>query len=97
MKATLGNEKLRKVSRARDANITNRILEIEERISDADDIDTTVKENSKHKKCLSPKHHRNPGYNEKTKPKNNKNKREQRFPAQRTRKHLHQNYRKKLH
>jgi hypothetical protein len=44
-------ENLRMRSRVIDANITNRIQEIEERISDAEDTientDTTVKENAK--------------------------------------------------
>ena len=47
-----------------DANITNRIQEIEERISGAEytieNIDTTVKENAKMHKVLNPKHPGNP-------------------------------------
>ena len=50
-----------------DASITNRIQEIEERISGAEDtienIDTTVKK-CKKQKAPNPKHPRNPGYNE---------------------------------
>ena len=54
---TLEIEKLGKRSRVIDASITNRIQEIEERISGAEDtienIDTTVKENAKCKKLLT--------------------------------------------
>jgi chromosome segregation ATPase len=50
-------ENLGKRTGVTDANITNRIQEIEERISVAEntieDIDTTVKENTKSKKLLS--------------------------------------------
>ena len=53
---TLEIEILGKKSGAIDASITNRIQEIEERISGAEDtienIDTTVKENAKCKKFL---------------------------------------------
>jgi methyl-accepting chemotaxis protein len=52
-----GDRKLKKRSRVIDASITNRIQEIEERISDTADtienIDTTVKENAKCKKFLT--------------------------------------------
>jgi hypothetical protein len=70
-----------------DASITKRIQEMEERISGAEDtienIDTTIKENTKSKKqkAPNPKHPGNPGYNEKTKPKDNRYKRERRFPT----------------
>jgi uncharacterized coiled-coil protein SlyX len=51
---TLGIKNLRKRSRVIDTSITNRIQEIEERLSGAEDtienIDTTVKENAKSKK-----------------------------------------------
>ena len=67
-----------------DASITNRIEEIEERISGAENtienIDTTVKENTNAKKTSNPKHPGNPGHNEKTKPKDNRYRREWRFP-----------------
>jgi cell division protein FtsL len=60
------------------ASITYRIQEIEERISGVqdtiEDTDTTVKETTKSKKLLTQK--RNPGLNGKTKPKNNRYKRE---------------------
>jgi uncharacterized coiled-coil protein SlyX len=52
-----GVRKPRKEIRSHNANITNRIQEIEERISGAEDtiekIDTTVKENAKCKKILT--------------------------------------------
>jgi uncharacterized coiled-coil protein SlyX len=55
-KTTLELENLGKRSGVIDASITNRIQEIEERISGAEDtienIDTTVKENAKNKKLL---------------------------------------------
>ena len=54
---TLEIENLGKKSGVIDASITNRIQEIEERISGAEDttenIDTTVKENLKSKKLLT--------------------------------------------
>ena len=57
MEATLEMENLGKRSGITDVSITNRIQEIEERISCAEytveEIDTTVKENSKHKKLLT--------------------------------------------
>ena len=56
-KTTLEIENLGKKSGAIDASITNRIQEIEERISGAEDtienIDTTIKENAKCKKILT--------------------------------------------
>ena len=73
---TLEIENLGKRSGVTDARITNRKKEIEERISGAEDIieniDTTVKENTKRQKALNSKHPGNPGHNEKTKPKNNR-------------------------
>ena len=54
---TLELENLGKRSGIIDARITNRIQEIEERISGAEDtienIDTTIKENAKSKKLLT--------------------------------------------
>ena len=53
---TLKIENLEKKAWANDASITNRIQEIQERISSAEEtienIDTTVKENTKSKKLL---------------------------------------------
>jgi hypothetical protein len=53
-KTTLEIENLGKKSGAIDANITNRIVAIEERISGAEDsienVDTTIKENAKCKR-----------------------------------------------
>jgi methyl-accepting chemotaxis protein len=57
MEENLEMENLGNMSGSKDASITNRIQEIEERISGVEDmveeIDTTVKENSKHKKLLT--------------------------------------------
>jgi hypothetical protein len=57
MEANLETENLGKESGITDVNITNRIQEIEERISGVEDtveeIDTIVEENSKHKKLLT--------------------------------------------
>jgi prefoldin subunit 5 len=57
---TLEIENLGKRSGVIDTSITNRIQEIEERISGVEDtienIDTTVKENAKCKNLLTPKH-----------------------------------------
>jgi hypothetical protein len=75
-------ENLGKRSGVIDINITNRIQEIEERISGAEDtlenINTIVKENAKCKmqKVPNPKHPGNPVHNEKTKPKDNRYRRE---------------------
>jgi chromosome segregation ATPase len=69
-------ETLGKKSKAIDASISNRIQEIKERISGAEDcvenIGTTIKENAKCKKILNSKHPGNPGHNEKTKPMDNR-------------------------
>jgi hypothetical protein len=76
METTLEIENLVKRSRPTDASNTNRIQEIEERISGIQDtreeIDTTVKENTKHKK-LTQNHLGNPKRMKKTKPKINRN------------------------
>jgi cell division protein FtsL len=57
MEATLEVENLGKRSGTIDARITNKIQEIEERISGVEDsiedIDTMVKENTKHRKFLT--------------------------------------------
>jgi hypothetical protein len=79
-------ENLRKRPGVIDASITNRIQEIEERISGTEDtienIDTTVKENPKCKKLQTNKKFSGyPGHNEKTNPKANRYRREQRFPT----------------
>ena len=52
--------------------------------------------NFKAQKIPRPKHPGNPEHNEKTKSKNNRNRRQQRFPAQWARKYLQQNHRRKL-
>ena len=70
---TLEVEILGKESEAIDANITNRIQEMKERISGTEDsienMETTIKENAK---AFNTKHPGNPGYNEKIKPKDNR-------------------------
>jgi hypothetical protein len=75
-KSTLEIENLGKKSGNFDVSISNRIQEMEERISGAEDsienIDTSIKENAKCKKNPNSKHPGNPGYNEKTKPKDNR-------------------------
>jgi chromosome segregation ATPase len=77
--ATLELENLGKRSGVIDTSITNRMQEIEGEITEAEDtietIDTTVKENAKCKKLLT-QHPGNPGHNEKTKPKDNRCRRE---------------------
>ena len=74
--ATLEIETLGKKSGTIDASISNRIQEMEERISGAEDsienMGTTIKEIAKCKKDPKSKHPRNPGHNEKTKPTDNR-------------------------
>jgi hypothetical protein len=82
--AKLEMENLGKRSGITDLSITNKIQEIEKRISGVEESDKTVKENSKHKKNPNLKHPRKLGLNEKTKSKNNCNKGELRFPAKGT-------------
>jgi vancomycin resistance protein YoaR len=78
--ATLEKGSLRKKSGTIDASISNRIQEMGERISGAEDsienISTTIKENAKCKMQKDPNsiHPGNPGHNEKTKPMDNKSK-----------------------
>ena len=75
-------ENLGKNSGVIDASMNNRIQEIEERTLGAEDtienIDSTVKENAKCKKqkACDPKHPGNSRYNEKTKPKDYRYRRE---------------------
>ena len=74
MEANLEMKNLGKRSEITDVSITNRIQEIEERISGVEDtveeMDTTVKK-IQNIKTPNPKHSGNPGHNEKTKSKNN--------------------------
>ena len=97
--ATLEMENLGKRSGIIDASITNSIQEIEERLSGKEDtienIDITVKENTKFEKLIT----QNIQEIQDTVKRPNlriSNKRERRFPMQRSRKHLQQNYRRKL-
>jgi hypothetical protein len=59
-----------------DVSISNRIQEMEERISGAEDsignMDTTTEKNAKCKKDPNSKRPGNPGHNEKTKPTDNR-------------------------
>ena len=87
MEATLEMNNLGKMSGISDVIFTNRIQEVEERISVTevitDEIDTTVKENSKcknkqtnkqtKKNPTNPNHPGNSGHSEQTKSKNNRN------------------------
>ena len=70
-------ENLGKKSGTIDASIGNRIQEMEERISGAEDsienISTPIKENGKCKNDPNSKHPGNTGHNEKTKPTDNRN------------------------
>jgi hypothetical protein len=80
-----GDRKPRKEIRSHRCKNHQQIQETEERISGAGDtienINTTVKKkkNAKCKKCPDPKHPGNSGHNEKTKPKENRYRRDQRF------------------
>jgi uncharacterized coiled-coil protein SlyX len=78
-------ENLGKRSRVTDTSITNRIQEIEERISGAEntieDIDITVRENAKCKKILTQNIQEIHDTMKKIKPKDNRYRREQRFPT----------------
>ena len=73
--ATLEIETLGKKSGTIDVSISNRIQEMEERISSAEDFientGTTIKENAKCKKFLT-QNPGNPGHNEKNKPTDNR-------------------------
>jgi hypothetical protein len=86
-KTTLEIEGLGKKSGTIEVSTSNRIQEMEERISGTEDsienISTTIKENDKCKKQNSPNPNDpgNPGYYEKTKPKNNRYTRDRRFPT----------------
>jgi predicted nucleic acid-binding Zn-ribbon protein len=74
--ATLEIETLGNKFGTRHASISNRIQDMEERISGAEDsienIGTTIKENAKCKKDPNSKHPGNPGHNEKSKPTDNR-------------------------
>ena len=74
--ATVEIETLGKKSGTIDASISNRIQEMKERISGAEDsienIGTTIKEKAKMQKDPNSKHPGSPGHNEKTKPTDNR-------------------------
>jgi hypothetical protein len=77
---TLQIETRGKKSGTIDASISNRIQEMEERISGAEysieNIGTTIKKKWKMQKDPNSKHPGNPGHNEKTKPTDNRSGRE---------------------
>ena len=93
---TLEIENLGKNSGTIDTSITNRIQEIEKRISGAEDttenIDTTIKENAKGKKILS-QSIQDPGHNE-TKPKDSRYRWEWTCSTSSASKYHQQNYRR---
>jgi predicted nucleic acid-binding Zn-ribbon protein len=74
--AAMEIETLGKKSGSIDVSISNRIQEMEERISDAEDsienISTTIKESAKCKKILTQNIQEIQDTNEKTKPRNNR-------------------------
>ena len=84
-----------KMIESTDTRITHSIQEMEVRISGIEDtieeIDTLIKENVKSKKFLTENIHEI--WDERTKPKNNRNKRRRRFPGHRPRKYFQQNHR----
>jgi hypothetical protein len=80
IEAALEMKNLGKRSGATDASINNRTQEIEERISNVDDIKEDIgtigQRKYKVQKVLNGKHSGNSGHNEKTKPRNNRKRRE---------------------
>lgn len=70
-------ENLGKISETTNASITNKIQEMEERISGVEfmieETDTLVKGNANSKKAHDRKHPGSLGHHQKTKPKNNRN------------------------
>ena len=82
-----------------EANITNRIQEMEEKISGVEDtiqeVDSLVKENIKSNKFLT-KHPGNLEDQEKTKPKNNRDRRRRKTAAQRHIKYIQQHHKRQL-
>ena len=93
-------ENLGKWTENAESSITNRIQEIEERISDSEDaiekINALIKENSKSNKFSSQNIQEMWKTIKKTKSKNNRDWRRRRTADQRTRKYIQQNYRRKL-
>jgi hypothetical protein len=73
---TMEIENLGKRSEVIDASITNRIQEIEERISGAEDIIHNSQRKCKMQKDPNSKHPGSPGHNEEIKPKVNRYRRE---------------------
>jgi chromosome segregation ATPase len=78
---TLELENLGKRSRVIDASITNRIQEIEERISGTEVTIRNIDNSQRKCKKQRAPNPGNSGHNEKTKPKDNRYRRKQRFPT----------------
>ena len=93
---TLEIENLWNISAVIDTSITNRIQEIEDRISGAEDTTKKHLHNSQRKcktqKTPIPGNSGNPGHNKKSKPKDDRNRRKQKVQSQMANKHLQQNY-----
>jgi exonuclease VII small subunit len=89
---TLELENLGKGSEVIDASINNKIQEIEKSITGIEDtienIDTTVKENAKCKELLTQNIQKIQEIMKKKNPKDNKHRKEQKFPKQRVIKYL---------
>ena len=97
----LDMENLGKQTETTESSITNRIQEIEERISDSEDtiekLNALTKENSKSNKFSSQNIQEMwDTIKKKTKSKNNRDRRRRRIADQRSRKYIQQNYRRKL-
>ena len=93
-------ENLGKWTGTTETSITNRIQEIKERISGAEDtieeIDSSIKKTHQIQQILNSKHPGNLEHHEKIKTKNNRGRRKRRTPAQRPRKYIQQSHRRKL-
>ena len=98
-KNRLDMENLGKRTETTESSITNRIQEIEERISDSEDAIEKINFSDQRKQqiqqILNTNHPGNLGHSKKTKPKNNRSRRRRRIVDQRPRKYIHQNYRRK--
>ena len=93
-------ENLSKRTETTESSITNRIQEMEERISESEDtiekINALIKEISKSNKFSSQNIQEIWDTIKKTKSKNNRGRRRRRIEDQRSRKYIQQNYRRKL-
>ena len=93
-KGRLDMENLGNRSGTTETSITNRLQEIEERFSDAEDtieeINSLIKKKQQIQQILNTKHPGNLGHHKKTKPKNNRGRR-RRITVQRPRKYFNKN------